>query len=42
MDNQISEIKGLENLKSLKELDLKRNPIPENLLIQLGAFYNDL
>ena len=42
MDNQISEIKGLENLKNLKELDLKRNPIPENLLIRLGAFYNDL
>lgn len=34
--NQISEIKGLQNLTKLKELSIGNNPIPKNILIQLG------
>ena len=36
-ENQISGLKGLENIEWLDELDLGRNKIPANLIEELGG-----
>jgi len=39
--NLINEIKGLKTLTNLEKLYLKDNPIPEEILEQLGGLYNN-